>query len=193
MASKTAREIEHEWILRICALGLRTRRALRRVMLDLAAESRAHSAHAWRQQKAPMALYHRAVATHCERLERALRRQSGERAEKRERCVPESYSTRAAAAARKRRWRELLSDIEEVEREKTRELLRSLKLEVGRESNRTRSRTRVHAAVRLRVLSVHTGHVMRAVQTEPVQVGKLRRSEQAETDDGVDDCRREPG
>ena len=106
---------------------------------------------------------------------------------------PKSYSTRAAAAARKRRWRELLSDIEEVEREKTRELLRSLKLEVGRESNRTRSRTRVHAAVRLRVLSVHTGHVMRAVQTEPVQVGKLRRSEQAETDDGVDDCRREPG
>ena len=50
---------------------------------------------------------------------------------------------------RKRRWKELLTDIEEVERERTRELLRSLKLEVGRESNRTWSRTRVHAAVRL--------------------------------------------
>ena len=99
MASKTAREIEHEWIARSCALALRTRRALRRVMLDLAAKSRAHSAHAWQQRKAPMALYHRVVATHCERLERALRRQSGERTEKRERHVRESYSTRGRSSA----------------------------------------------------------------------------------------------
>ena len=76
MPIKTAKEIEHEWIMRSGALAVRTRRALRRVMLDLARESRAHSAHAWQQRKAPMALYHRAVAIHSERLEGALRRQS---------------------------------------------------------------------------------------------------------------------
>ena len=100
MASKTAREIEHEWIARSCALALRTRRALRRVMLDLAAKSRAHSAHAWQQRKAPMALYHRAVATHCERLERALRRQSGERTEKRERRTKRRRGVVTRACAR---------------------------------------------------------------------------------------------
>jgi hypothetical protein len=59
-------------IAELLARPLEERRALRRVLLELAADARARADSSWRRHKAPMAAYWKAVAVYARHLARAI-------------------------------------------------------------------------------------------------------------------------
>ena len=54
--------LKRRWLERFARLTPEARAELRGALLDLRADSAARAEHAWRQRKAPMALYHRVVS-----------------------------------------------------------------------------------------------------------------------------------